>query len=177
MNRMTFNKKTTFQPSPTRIRQIYMNDINLSRYKIVWVEFIPGKGYVTKHDQKLLGALDAIDKLKSFKMCYPSKEAAMNFLRNFRKRLDKNYRCLISTDKQFGMAKEENGYKIPYTEKQLKEVFILYGNPAVAIWVEIKNNGGFDNFNHWNQKQVAEWVKTNYHCSIKIAMEIAEVIM
>lgn len=174
---MTFNKKTTFQPSPTRIRQTYMNDINLSRYKIVWVEFIPGKGYVTKHDQKLLGALDAIDKLKSFKMCYPSKEAAMNFLRNFRKRLDKNYRCLISTDKQFGMAKEENGYKIPYTEKQLKEVFILYGNPAVAIWVEIKNNGGFDNFNHWNQKQVAEWVKANYHCSMKIAMEVAEVIM
>ena len=177
MNRMTFNKKTIFQPSPTRIRQTYMNDINLSRYKIVWVEFIPGKGYVTKHDQKLLGALDAIDKLKSFKMCYPSKEAAMNFLRNFRKRLDKNYRCLISTDKQFGMAKEENGYKIPYTEKQLEEVFILYGNPAVAIWVEIKNNGGFDNFNHWNQKQVAEWVKTNYHCSMKIAMEVAEVIM
>lgn len=154
-----------------------MNNNNLSPYKIVWIEYIPSKGYVTKHDQKVLGALDAINKLKSFKMCYSSKEAAMNFLRNFRKRLDKNYRCLISTDKQFGMAKEENGYKIPYTEKQLKEVFILYGNQAVAIWVEIKNNGGFDNFNHWNQKEVAEWVKTNYHCTMKIAMEITEVIM
>lgn len=66
-----------------------MNNNNLSPYKIVWIEYIPSKGYVTKHDQKVLGALDAIDKLKSFKMCYPSKEAAMNFLRNFRKRLDK----------------------------------------------------------------------------------------
>lgn len=97
-------------------------------------------------------------------------------MRNFRKRLDKNYRCYISSDKQFGMAREENGYKIPYTEKQLKEVFILYGNPAVAIWCEIKDNGGFDNINHWDQKKVAEWVKTNYHCSMKVAMEVAEVI-
>lgn len=153
-----------------------MNNINLSSYKIVWVEFIPSKGYVTKHDQKLLGALDAIDKLKTFKMCYPSIKAARYFLRNFRKRLDKNYRCLISTDKQFGMAKEENGYKIPYTEKQLKEEFILYGNPAVAIWCEIKDNGGFDNINHWDQKKVAEWVKANYECTMKVAMEVAEVI-
>lgn len=153
-----------------------MSNINLSSYKIVWVEFIPSKGYVTKHDQKLLGALDAIDKLKTFKMCYPSIKAARNFLRNFRKRLDKNYRCLISTDKQFGMAKEENGYKIPYTEKQLKEEFILYGNPAVAIWCEIKDNGGFDNINHWDQKKVAEWVMANYKCTRKVAMEIAEVI-
>lgn len=154
-----------------------MSNINLSPYKIVWVEFIPSKGYVTKHDQKLLGALDAINKLKSFKMCYPNKNAAVSFIRTFNKRLDKNYRCLISTDKQFGMAKKENGYKIPYTEEQKKEVYILYGNPAVAIWVKIKDNGGFDNFNHWNQKQVAKWVKANYECSMKVAMEVAEVIM
>ena len=136
-----------------------MNNINLSPYKIVWIEYIPSKGYVTKHDQKLLGALEAIDKLKTFKMCYPSIKAAMSFISNFRKKLDKNYRCLISTD------------------KQLKEEFILYGNPAVAIWLEIKNNGGFDNFNHWNKKEVAKWVKTNYHCTMKVAMEVAEVIM
>lgn len=154
-----------------------MSNINLSRYEIVWVEFIPSKGYVTKHDQKLLGALDTFNKLKSFKRCYPNKNAAISFIRTFNKKLDKNYRCLISTDKQYGMAKEENGYKIPYTEKQLKEVYILYGNPAVAIWVEIKDNGGFDNFNHWNQKEVAKWVKANYECSMKVAMEVAEVIM
>ena len=154
-----------------------MNDINLSPYKIVWVEFFPSQGYVTKHDQKLLGALDAIEKLRTFKMCYPNKEAAINFIHTFNKRLDKNYKCLISTDKQFGMATEENGYKIPYTEKQKEEVYILYGNPAVAIWAEIRDNGGFDNFNHWNQKQVAKWVKANYECNMKIAMEVAEVIM
>lgn len=61
-------------------------------------------------------------------------------------------------------------------EKQLKEEFILYGNPAVAIWCEIKDNGGFDNINHWDQKKVAEWVKANYKCTMKVAMEVAEVI-
>ena len=154
-----------------------MSNINLSPYEIVWIEYIPIKGYVTKHDQKVLGALDAIDKLKTFKMCYANKNAAMYFIRTFRKRLDKDYRCLIFTDKQYGMAKEENGYKIPYTEKQLEEVYTLYGNPAVAIWVEIKDNGGFDNFNHWNQKEVAKWVKANYHCTMKVAMEVAKEIM
>lgn len=60
-----------------------MNNINLSPYKIVWIEYIPSKGYVTKHDQKVLGALDAIDKLKTFKMCYPSIKAARDFCVTF----------------------------------------------------------------------------------------------
>lgn len=154
-----------------------MNNINVSPYKITWIEFFPCKGYVTKHDQNQLGAIFTRNKLVTFRDCYGSKKEAINFLRNFRKRLDKNYRCLISTDKQFNMATEENGYKIPYTKKQLAEEFILYGNPAVAIWVEIKDNGGFDNFNRWNQKEVAKWVKANYECSMKVTMEVAEVIM
>ena len=151
-----------------------MNNINLSPYEIVWIEFFPWSGYVTIHDQKLLGATETFSKRKTFRACYKNKEAAINFIHTFNKRLDKNYKCLISTDKQFGMATEENGYKIPYTEKQKEEVYVLYGNPAVAIWVEIKDNGGFDNINHWSPKKVAEWVKANYHCSMKVAMEVAE---
>ena len=42
-----------------------MNDINLSPYKIVWVEFTPKKGYVTIHDQKQFGAMLTIPKLIS----------------------------------------------------------------------------------------------------------------
>lgn len=154
-----------------------MNDITLSPYKIVWVEFFPICGYVTQHDQKQFGAIETFSKRKTYRACFGSKQQAVNFLRSFDKKLDKCYECLISTAKQVGLAKEENSYKIPYTEKQKKEVYKLYRNPAVAIKKDIEDSGGFDNFNHWNQNEVAEWVKANYECKMKIAMEVAEVIM
>lgn len=154
-----------------------MNDIVLSPYKIVCVEFFPIWGYVTQHDQKQFGAIETFSKKRTYRAFFGSKQQAVNYLRSFNKKLDKAYECLISTAKQVGLAEEKNGYQIPYTEKQKKEVYKLYMNPAVAIWKDIEEGGGFDNFNHWNQNEVAEWVKANYECNMKIAMEVAEVIM
>lgn len=106
-----------------------MNDIALSPYKIVWVEFKPNKGYVTRHDQKQFGAMLTIPKINRHYRWFTSKEEAVKFLTTFRKPLDKEYTCLICTDKQYGIAEESKGYEIPFTDKQRKEVYKLYRNP------------------------------------------------
>lgn len=106
-----------------------MNDITLSPYKIVWVEFKPKKGYVTRHDQKQFGAMLTIPKIYRHYRWFTSKEEAVKFLTTFRKPLDKEYTCLICTDKQYGIAEESKDYKIPFTDKQRKEVYKLYQNP------------------------------------------------
>lgn len=154
-----------------------MNDINLSQYKIVWVEFFPFYGYVTQHDQKQLGAIETFSKRKTYRECFQNKDVALNFLRSFSKKLDKSYRCLISTDKQFGMAKEENKYEIQYTDKQKKEVFYLFKSPVGDIMRDIKDEIGFCNLKQCSKKEVVEWVKANYECSIKTARQVADVIM
>lgn len=57
---------------------------------------------------------------------FPSKQDALNWLANFNAtRLDKSYSCRLCTDKQFGLAKAENDYAIPFTSEQLKEVYYL----------------------------------------------------
>lgn len=152
------------------------NNITLSPYKVVWVEFFPYKGLVTLHDQKALGAFSPSAHLKTYRKPFPSKEAAISFIRTFSKKLDKYYTCLISTDKQYGMAKESENYAIPYTEKQKAEKYILNSDPITYILSAIEDDGGFDNFNRWNKKEVAEWVEENYYCNKKIAMKVAAII-
>ena len=154
-----------------------MNGINLSPYKIVWVEFFPFYGYVTRHDQKQLGAIVTFSKHKSYRQCFINKDVALNYLRSFSKKLDKSYRCLISTDKQYGMAKEENNYEIQYTDKQKKEVFYLFKSPVGDIMRDIKDEVGFCDLKQCSKKEVVEWVKENYDCSIKTARQVADVIM
>lgn len=102
------------------------SDINLSPYKLVWVEFFPNKGFVTVHDQRVFGASFPTPRLKTYRKPFASKERAVEFLISFRKYIDKNYTCLISTDKQYSMAKESEGYKIHYTKKQLAEKYYIY---------------------------------------------------
>lgn len=38
----------------------------------------------------------------------------------------------------------------------------------------IEGNGGFDNFNHWNKKEIKQWVKANFPCSDYVAGKVAE---
>lgn len=38
---------------------------------------------------------------------------------------------------------------------------------------DIKSNGGFDNLNNWNIKEIATWVKTNYNCSYYVANNVS----
>ena len=101
-------------------------NINISPYVLVWVEFFPDKGYVTIHDQKAFGAFLPWPKMKTYRKPFANKDRAVSFQISFRKKLDKSYTCLISTDKQYGMAKESEGYRIPYTKKQLAEKYYIY---------------------------------------------------
>lgn len=42
------------------------------------------------------------------------------------------------------------------------------------ILSNIRGNGGFNNFRHWNKREVIEWVKNNFPCSVYVAKKVAE---
>ena len=105
------------------------NAANLSAYKIYWAEFTPVTGkFVTKKD---IIAIEGFNNgyigryNKSHRRHFASKERALEFINNFNKKLSKRYMVRLFTDKQFGMAKQETGYAIPYTKKQLAEVYYI----------------------------------------------------
>ncbi len=95
--------------------------------KVTWIEFFPVTGKIVPMiDRKILGdTLLLAGRYKTYRKNFPSKEAALNYLNTIRGKLSKNYKCLLSTDKQFGMASEEDGYSIPYTKKQLQEAYYV----------------------------------------------------
>ena len=152
-------------------------EITLSPYKGVWVEFFPSKGFVTLHDQNALGAFFPTKRLKTYRKPFPSKADALSFIRFFSKKLDKCYTCLISTDKQYEMAKVSENYAIPYTEKQKGEKYHLNCSPVANIIGDINDNGGFDNFNHWNKIEIATYIKSNYYCTKVVAAKVANIII
>lgn len=41
------------------------------------------------------------------------------------------------------------------------------------ILTYIRENGGFSNFNHWNKKEIKQYIKSYYNCSDYIANEIS----
>ena len=105
------------------------SNVTLSAYKIYWAEFTPVTGkFVTKKDiaaiqgysDRYIGRYN-----KNYRKHFASKERALEFINNFNKKLSKRYMVRLFTDKQFGMAKQENGYAIPYTKKQLAEVYYI----------------------------------------------------
>ena len=104
------------------------SSITLSPYKIYWAEFTPVTGkYITKKD---IAAIQGSDRYigrynTNYRKPFASKERALEFINNFDKKLSKRYMVRLFTDKQFGMAKQENGYAIPYTKKQLAEVYYI----------------------------------------------------
>ena len=153
------------------------NEIKLSPYKLIWVEFIPNKGFVTMHDQRAFEASFPTPRLKTYRKPFGNKAAALSFINHFSKKLDKCYTCLLSTDKQYGMAKESEGYAIPYTQEQLKEKYYINSDPATMIICDIESNGGFDNFNHWRKNEIADWVMANYYCNKRIALKVAAIII
>lgn len=101
----------------------------LSPYQVYWAEFTPVSGkYVTKQDiAKIKGYSDKnIGRYnKNYRHHFANKEKAVEFLTNFNKKLTKRYMVRLFSDKQFSLAKQENGYAIPYTKKQLNEVYYI----------------------------------------------------
>jgi hypothetical protein len=98
---------------------------SLSKYQITWVEFTPEKGIVTKHDQKVFGAVVTFPNEKTYRKHFPSKEKAVEYLQNFDKKLDKKYSARLFTDAQFANASEKDGFAIKFTKKQMNEVFVI----------------------------------------------------
>ena len=75
------------------------------------------------------------------------------------------------------MAKESEGYAIPYTQKQLEDIYYINSDPVANVIYTIEDEGGFDNFNHWNKNEIADWVMANFYCNKKIALKVAAIII
>ena len=112
--------------SETNNNQNQSNMKEFSPYKVTWVELIPNTGIVTKHDRKIFGEFRPSGKERTHRKHFPSKEDAISWITNFdASRLDKAYTCYLFTDKQFSLAKAENGFAIPYTTKQRNTPYTL----------------------------------------------------
>lgn len=97
-----------------------------SKYQIYWAELSPKKGIVTKSDRKKMGDILCVGKINKFYKHFPSKEKAIDWIKDFNKKLDKQYTVKLFTDAQFAMSQKVDGcFSIPFTEKQLKEVYYL----------------------------------------------------
>lgn len=100
----------------------------LSPYTISWVIIEPVKGVVTQHDRKMFGELNTTSiRNKQAFIHFANRSKALEYLKGFDKKLDKKYMCRIITDAQFGKIKvqKDGTFDIPYTQKQLKEVYHL----------------------------------------------------
>ena len=94
----------------------------------VWVEVRATKGIVTTKDEKLISNWYEINPSRkpAIYLNFKDKDTAIKYLENFDKNLSKRYECRIFTDLQ--MSKSEvgtNGLVIPFTSKQLKEVYYI----------------------------------------------------
>lgn len=105
------------------------NEIKLNPYKTTWAIITPNKGtFVTKHDIKAFGDIALFNRNKYHCMFFGSKHSAIDFFKNFRKKIDKKYQVRFITDKQAGMAKAGVNRELPnfpFTKKQLEEVLFI----------------------------------------------------
>lgn len=93
---------------------------NPSVYKVIWAEFFPAYGIVTKHDRRQFGEVVCHGRLKTYRKHFADKAAALDYILTFSKKLDKAYTIRLFTDKQFSIAKDG---VIPYTKKQYAEIY------------------------------------------------------
>lgn len=49
----------------------------------------------------------------------------------------------------------------------------MANNTTKEVLKSIESEGGFNNWQHWNEKELAEWVEANYHCSKYVAKNVA----
>ena len=104
-----------------------MKTTELSAYRIYWAEFFPAFGVVTKHDRKQIDGFSGMmgKSPKTYRKHFPSKEKAVKFIKSFNKPLNKSYTVRLFTDRQFGLAKQSEGYAIHYTRKQWAETYTI----------------------------------------------------
>lgn len=100
--------------------------INISSYRITWVEVRPATGHkVTKRDQRAFGGIFylSIERNGYGYAHFATKERALAWLTRERK-LSKHYEARLFSDKQFGMRKAPS-YEVPFTKQQLNDVYYL----------------------------------------------------
>lgn len=115
------NKTTKYYSMGTNAKQ-------QNYFTSVWVEVRATKGIVTKKDEKKISNRCVINHSKkpAIYLNFKDKDTAIKYLENFDNKLSKRYECRVFTDMQ--MSKSEvisNGIVIPFTSKQLKEVYYI----------------------------------------------------
>lgn len=102
------------------------HNISLSSYRITWVEVRPTSGRkVTIADAHKMGYI-SIHRNGYGYIHFSSKERAAAWLEEQKgKTFSKHYEARMFTDKQFGMAKQSEGYAIPFTARQFANVYIF----------------------------------------------------
>lgn len=94
----------------------------------VWVEVKATKGIVTKRDEQVILNRHFVggSKKQSIYINFKDKEAAVHYLSAFNKPLTKRYECRIFRDMQMSKCEvSEKGLLIPFTKKQMNEVFLI----------------------------------------------------
>lgn len=94
----------------------------------VWEEVRATKGIETTKDEKLISNWYEINPSKkpAIYLNFKDNDTAIKYLENFDKKLTKRYECRIFTDLQKSKSKVgPNGLVIPFTSKQLKEVYYI----------------------------------------------------
>lgn len=100
------------------------NRFNLSAYRITWIEIRPTSGRkVTIADSKRMGRV-SIERNGYAYAHFANRENAMAWVSAQKnKKFSKAYEARLFSDKQFGLRKESDGYRVPFTTKQLNEVY------------------------------------------------------
>ena len=98
-------------------------------YRITWIQFKPVEGEVSRHDAQTISQMgkskEFFDKDALYEH-FANREKALAYIEQIKaKRLDAHYECRLFTDKQYGMRKKEDGYKVPFTAKQYAEVYTI----------------------------------------------------
>lgn len=94
----------------------------------VWVEVKATKGIVTKRDEQVILNRHFVggSKKRSIYINFKDKGKALNFPTAFSKPLTKIYECRIFTDMQMSKCEvTEKGLSIPFTKKQMNEVYYI----------------------------------------------------
>ena len=94
----------------------------------VWVEVKATKGIVTKRDEQVILNRHFVggSKKQSIYMNFKDKGQALNFLSTFNKPLTKVYECRTFSDMQMSRCEvTERGLSIPFTKKQMNEVYYI----------------------------------------------------
>lgn len=102
----------------------------INRYHIYWIEFRSINGNIPKSDiAKLKNSQFPSDLWVDGNGCvyrhFRSKDAAIDFLKNFSKSLKRSYEARLFTDKQYSMRVKENNYEVLFTKKQYEEVYYI----------------------------------------------------